>query len=103
MSRDESRAKPVVFLAFANEQEGRRYLRELPEESRQLHAILQEAEDRGLCELVVRTNASLPVIDEVFRRHGCRVALFCHFKTAPVPLCRQMLIEGISASCENDV
>ena len=78
MSRDESRAKPVVFLAFANEQEGRRYLRELPEESRQLQSILQEAEDRGLCELVVRTNVSLPVIDEVFRRHGSRVALF-HF------------------------
>jgi len=78
MSRDERRPKPVVFLAFANEQEGRRYLRELPEESRQLQAILQEAEDRGLCELVVRTNASLPVIDEVFRRHGSRVAVF-HF------------------------
>ena len=40
MSRDESRAKPVVFLAFANEQEGRRYLRELPEESRQLQVDL---------------------------------------------------------------
>ena len=78
MSRDERRAKPVVFLAFANEQEGRRYLRDLPEESRQLQSILQEAEDRGLCELVVRTNVSLPVIDEVFRRHGSRVALF-HF------------------------
>ena|SRR5208337_3019519 len=78
MSRDESRAKPVVFLAFANEQEGRSYLRDLPEESRQLQSILQEAEDRGLCELVVRTNASLPVIDDVFRRHGSRVALF-HF------------------------
>ena len=78
MSRDESRAKPVVFLAFANEQEGRRYLRELPEESRQLQSILQEAEDRGLCELVVRTNATLDLVDEVFRRHGSRVAVF-HF------------------------
>src|SRR5271166_3079341 len=78
MSRDESRAKPVVFLAFANEQEGRSYLRDLPEETRQLQSILQEAEDRGLCELVVRTNATLDLVDEVFRRHGSRVALF-HF------------------------
>ena len=36
MSHDEVRAKPVVFLAFANEQEGVRYLRNLPEEYRQL-------------------------------------------------------------------
>jgi hypothetical protein len=43
MSSDENRAKPVVFLAFANEQEGRRYLRNLPEESRQLQSILQGA------------------------------------------------------------
>ena len=78
MSREESRAKPVVFLAFANEQEGQHYLRNLPEESRQLQSILQEAEDRGLCELVVRTNATLDLVDEVFRRHGSRVALF-HF------------------------
>jgi len=78
MTRDEARTKPVVFLAFANEQEGRRYLRDLPEESRQLQSILQEAEDRELCELVVRTNATLDVIDEVFRRYGSRVAIF-HF------------------------
>ena len=78
MSRDERRAKPVVFLAFANEQEGRRDLRDLPEESRQLQSIMQDAEDRGLYELVVRTNATLDQIDEVFRRHGSRVAIF-HF------------------------
>jgi hypothetical protein len=78
MSRDERRAKPVVFLAFANEQEGLRYLRNLPEESRQLQSILQQAEDQGLCKLVPKTNVTLPEIDEVFRRHGSRVALF-HF------------------------
>jgi hypothetical protein len=47
MNRDDTRAKPVIFLAFANEQEGHHYLRDLPEESRQLQSILQEAEDRG--------------------------------------------------------
>ena len=54
------------------------YLRDLPEESRQLQSLLQEAKDRGLCELELRTNVTLPEIDEVFRRHGSRVALF-HF------------------------
>lgn len=78
MSSDENRAKPVVFLAFANEQEGWRYLRDLPEESRQLRSILQGAKDRNLCELEVRTNVTLSEIDEVFRRHVSRVAIF-HF------------------------
>ena len=78
MSSDENRAKPVVFLAFANEQEGWRYLRNLPEESRQLQSILQGAKDRNLCELEVRTNVTLSEIDEVFRRHVSRVAIF-HF------------------------
>ena len=70
--------RPVVFLAFANEQEGRRDLRKLPEETRELRSILQEADDRGLCKLEVRTNATLADLDEVFRRCGSRVAIF-HF------------------------
>ncbi len=70
--------RPVVFLAFANEQEGRRDLRKLPEETRELRSILQEADDRGLCKLEVRTNATLADLDEVFRRYGSRVAIF-HF------------------------
>jgi hypothetical protein len=78
MSSDGNRAKPVVFLSFANEQEGRRYLRDLPEESRQLQSILQGAKDRNLCELEVRTNVTLSEIDEVFRRHASLVAIF-HF------------------------
>ena len=78
LDRDEIRSKPVVFLSFANEQEGRRYLRDLPEESRQLQSIFQEAQDKGLCELVCKTNVTLPEVDEVFRRHGSRVAVF-HF------------------------
>ena len=71
-----SRSRPVVFLAFANEQEGRRYLRDLPEEQRRLREIVQEAVDRGLCELEVRPNATLDEIDQVFTHHGRRVAIF---------------------------
>ena len=42
---------PIIVLAFANEQEGRRYLRDLPEELRRLQDILKEAERNGLCRL----------------------------------------------------
>ena len=72
------RSRPVVFLAFANEQAGRHYLRDLPEEQRRLRAIVQEAVERGLCELEVRPNATLDEIDQVFTHHGRRVAIFHH-------------------------
>src|SRR3954463_315295 len=68
--------KPVVMLAFANEQEGRRYLRDLPEEQRRLRAILQDAVDRNLCLVEIRTNATFDEIADAFTRHGRRVAIF---------------------------
>ena len=67
---------PVIVLAFANEQEGHRYLRDLPEELRQLQAILEAAEGKGLCKLVVRPNAELKQIFETFTEHRDRVAIF---------------------------
>ena len=67
---------PVIVLAFANEQEGHRYLRDLPEELRQLQAILEAAEGKGLCNLVVRPNARLDQILETFTEHRDRVAIF---------------------------
>ncbi len=76
ISGSTNQPKPVVFLAFANEQEGKRYLRELPGEARELRAALQKAEDRGLCELEIRTNVTLDEVVEVFNRHGRRVAIF---------------------------
>src|SRR5271157_4778338 len=88
-------ARPVVFLAFANEQEGKRYLRELPEEARELRAVLQKAKDRGLCELEVRTNVTFPEIVEVFNRYSNgesgRVAIF-HFAGHAGPDC--LLLES---------
>ena len=68
--------EPVVVLAFANEQEGHRYLRDLPEEFRQLQAILEAAEGKGLCRLVVRPNARLDQILETFTEHRDRVSIF---------------------------
>src|SRR5271166_3228083 len=67
---------PIIVLAFANEQEGHRYLRDLPEELRQLQAILEAAEGKGLCKLVVRPNARLDQILETFTEHRDRVAIF---------------------------
>lgn len=76
---DAERAAPIVFLAFANEQDDRqRYLRKLPDETRLLRRILEDAEARGLCRLQVRTNATLPDILDVFRTYRDQVVLF-HF------------------------
>jgi hypothetical protein len=67
---------PVVLLVFANEQEGRAYLRDLPGEARQLREVLQAAVERGLCELEFRTNATLDEIAQVFRRYRRRIRIF---------------------------
>jgi WD40 repeat protein len=77
----EKNSKPVIFLAFANEQGGeghQGYLRKLPEELRHLQAILERAAEKGLCELVVRTNATLEQILEVFQsaERRDRIAIF---------------------------
>ena len=66
---------PVIVLAFANEQEGHQYLRDLPEELRRLQAILEAAERKGLCKLVVRPNATLEQILETFTENRDRVAI----------------------------
>ena len=71
--------KPVIFLAFANEQEQRlHYLRKLPDESRNLRRSLEQAEEKGLCRLEVRTNATLDDCLEVLRKYRNRIAVF-HF------------------------
>ncbi len=74
-------AKPILFLAFANDRDDRaRYLRNLPEEARQVQRALAVAEGRGHCELVLRQNATAADILDVFQdaRYQDRIALF-HF------------------------
>src|SRR5271157_926285 len=66
---------PVIVLAFANEQEGRRYLRDLPEEFRRLQDILNDAERNGLCRLELLPNASLDQIFDVFTRNRDQVTI----------------------------
>lgn len=73
---------PVIFLAFANDQEDRvHYLRKLAEEARQTRTVLEStAVPNHLCELVMRQNASVDDIIGVFQdsRYRDRIAIF-HF------------------------
>jgi formylglycine-generating enzyme required for sulfatase activity len=66
---------PIVVLAFANEQEGLRYLRNLPEELRALQGILKEAERNGLCRLELLPNATLDQVFDVFTRNRDQVTI----------------------------
>ena len=71
--------KPVIFLAFANDQDDRvGYLRNLPEEARQIRDPLQRARADGLCDLVELANASADDIFRVFQspEYRDRIAIF---------------------------
>ncbi|MCB9285109.1 MAG: CHAT domain-containing protein [Lewinellaceae bacterium] len=75
---------PVIFLAFANEYQEGRYLQKLVEEHRQLYEALSsissnenpDAAKNVLCELVVRQNATIRDIFDVFQKYGDRIAIF---------------------------
>lgn len=72
---------PVIFLAFANEYHDGRYLHNLVEEHRQLltslgPVSLGDNPKNALCELVVRQNATIQDIFDVFQRYGDRIAIF---------------------------
>jgi len=66
---------PIIVLAFANEQEGRRYLRDLPEELPGLEDILKEAERNGLGRIELLPNATIEQIFDVFSRNRDHVAI----------------------------
>jgi len=68
--------KPVILLAFAQDQDGHCYLRDLPAEQRRLREILRGAKEQGLCELEILPNATLGEIADVFGHYEHRVAVF---------------------------
>ena len=70
-------AKPVIFLAFANEQSSGD-LRALAEELRRVRAALKAGADAGLWDVVERTDTSLDDLLSVFRdpRYKNRIAIF---------------------------
>ncbi|MCC6454684.1 MAG: CHAT domain-containing protein [Caldilineaceae bacterium] len=75
----DSSSIPVLFLAFANNQDDPMgYLHSLPEEVRQLRAALEPAQASGLCEVVVQENATVDEVLQVFYdpKYRHRIALF---------------------------
>ena len=76
MSKD---TKPVIFFAFANDRGGDiGYLRNLPEEARQVQAALDAAAQAGLCEVVLHQNVTVDTVLDVFQdaRYRNRIAVF---------------------------
>lgn len=72
-------AKPVIFLAFAQDRtEGGAYLRNLPLELDGIRKALQKARQAGLCDVVERSNTSVEHILDVFQEYQDRLAVF-HF------------------------
>ena len=74
-------AKPIIFLATANDRESPGgYLRNLSTEVRQVRAALEPSVRAGHCELIERPNATLAEIFDVFQdaRYRQRIAIF-HF------------------------
>lgn len=77
----QSSFKPVIFLAFANDLvDGLSYLRNLAAEARRVRQTLETAEQANLCEIVVRQNASLADVLDVFQsaQYRNRISIF-HF------------------------
>ncbi len=71
--------KPIIFLAFANEELGSPgYLRNLRREAKQLRKLLDKAQQDTLCEIVVEESATLKDILDVFQdlRYRNRIAIF---------------------------
>jgi WD40 repeat protein len=71
--------KPLIFLAFANDQDDRvAYLRNLPEEAHRIQEVLERASSAGLCEVVEHRNATLKDILDVFQDSDKRnrIAIF---------------------------
>ena len=71
--------KPAIFLACANvQQDGGRYLRNLPKELNLLRPALEPAGSAGRCELIIRSNTSVEDIIDTFQneRYRGRIAAF---------------------------
>jgi len=69
--------KPVILLTFANDF-GRKigYLRNLPEEMREIQTLLENAEKAGLCEVVLRPNVTARQLIDVLQEYRGRISIF---------------------------
>jgi WD40 repeat protein len=92
----QSRQKPVIFLAFANDRvDYAAYLRNLPKELRGIRDELEEAKNKNLCEVVERSNAAIEDILDVFQddTYKNRIAIFHYGGHASG---YQLLLESLS-------
>ncbi|MGZ0167943.1 MAG: hypothetical protein ACKVHE_00140 [Planctomycetales bacterium] len=90
--------KPVIVLAFANDRDDDdNYLRNIPEEARQIREPLQQARRDGLCEIVELANATADGIFRVFQEpeYRNRIAVFHYGGHANG---YQLLLESASGS-----
>ncbi len=93
-----TQARPIIFLAFANDRtDDIGYLRNLPDEARRLPAALERVRTAGLCEVIVRQNATLEDILTVFQHpdYRNRIALFHYAGHANG---YQLLLEGVAGA-----
>lgn len=91
-------SKPIIFLAFANDRDDTvNYLRNLPEEARQIREPLQRARRDGLCEVIEVANATADDIFRVFQdpEYRDRIAVFHYGGHANG---YQLLLESASGS-----
>ena len=71
--------KPIIFLAFANvRDDSLPYLRNLPDEQRQIREELEKARVADLCEIVEQPNTTTREILDVFQHpeYRNRIAIF---------------------------
>jgi hypothetical protein len=85
---------PVIFMAFANEQEqASAHLRGLAAEQRGLANLLDRAKDKGVCEYVVKYNATVQDIFDTFQKESLRGRI-CIFHYAGHANSFQLLLES---------
>ena len=87
---------PIVFLAFANEQEeGNAHLRALPREHRALVRTMEQAQDAEKCQLLVKYNVTVDDIFDAFQKEQYRGRI-CLFHYGGHASSFQLLLESES-------
>jgi WD40 repeat protein len=92
----QSKQKPVIFLVFANDKvHHTRYLRNLAKEKREIRTALEKAKQAGLCDIVVRSSASVEDILDMFQDYKDRIAIFHYGGHAD---CYKLLLESVTGA-----
>lgn len=68
-------ATPVILLAFANDRQGQ-FLRQISGEQRAISQALDDLRRKGLCEVIVLSDAKIEDIRDAFRNYRGRIRIF---------------------------